>query len=94
MMNFLLIAGGAFLGLANPQPAPEVDLYNHTLLGEQVLAKNVVCRTRWGTPMLPAGKSGYSIIAPINDELIRFSLVQPPKTTTMQPFRPGRSIEP
>ena len=73
----LFLAGGAFLG-AFTQPEPE--LYNHTLRGERILAKEVVCRNRWGTPMLPDGKGGYSLIAPINPEFIAQSLIQPPIT--------------
>jgi hypothetical protein len=73
----LFLAGGAFLG-AITQPEPE--LYNHTLRGERILAKEVVCRNRWGTPMLPDGKGGYSLIAPINPEFIAQSLIQPPIT--------------
>lgn len=73
----LLIASSALLG-AITQPAPE--LYNHTLRGERILAKEVVCRNRWGTPMLPDGKGGYSLIAPINSEYIAQSLIQPPIT--------------
>jgi hypothetical protein len=73
----LLIASSALFG-AITQPAPE--LYNHTLRGERILAKDVVCRNRWGTPMLPDGKAGYSLIAPINPEYIAQSLIQPPIT--------------
>jgi len=73
----LLLAGSAFLG-ALIQPEPELP--NHTLRGELVFAKEVVCRSRWGTPMLPDGKGGYSLIAPINQEFIEQSLVQPPIT--------------
>jgi hypothetical protein len=73
----LLIASSALLG-AVTQPAPE--LYNHTLRGERIPAKEVVCRNRWGTLMLPDGKGGYSLIAPINPEYIAESLVQPPIT--------------
>jgi hypothetical protein len=73
----LFLAAGAFLG-AIAQPEPE--LYNHTLRGERILAKEVVCRNRWGTPMLPDGKGGYSLIAPINPEFIAQSLIQPPIT--------------
>jgi len=73
----LLLAGGAFLGAITQ---PESELYNHTLRGERILAKEVVCRNRWGTPMLPDGKGGYSLIAPINPEFIAQSLVQPPIT--------------
>ena len=73
----LFLAGGAFLGaITQPEPA----LYNHTLRGERILAKEVVCRNRWGTPMLPDGKGGYSLIAPINPEFIAQSLIQPPIT--------------
>ena len=71
----LLLAGGAFLGAITQ---PESELYNHTLRGERILAKEVVCRNRWGTPMLPDGKGGYSVIAPINPEFIAQSLFQPP----------------
>jgi len=88
----LFLAGGAFLSnVAATQT--EVDLYNHTLRGERVLAKEVVCRNMWGTPMLPDGKGGYSLIAPINPEFIERSLVQPPKTDG-EVFRPvsGRVI--
>jgi len=85
-MNWLLIAGGAFLGtLATPQ---EPEMFNHTLRGERVPAKEVVCRNMWGTPMLPDGKGGYSVIAPINPEFIAQSLVQPPKTSGPV-FRPA-----
>jgi hypothetical protein len=85
-MNWLLIAGGAFLGtLATPQ---EPEMFNHTLRGERVPANEVVCRNRWGTPMLPDGKGGYSVIAPINPEFIAQSLIQPPKTSGPV-FRPA-----
>ena len=73
----LLLASGALLGVIT-QPEPE--LYNHTLRGERLLAKEVVCRNRWGTPMLPDGKGGYSLIAPINPAFIAQSLIQPPIT--------------
>jgi len=76
-MNWLLIAGGAFIGaLATPQ---EPDLFNHTLRGEKILAKQVVCRNMWGTPMPPDGKAGYSLIAPVNSDYVASSLLQPPK---------------
>ncbi len=76
-MNWLLIAGGAFLGaMATPQDS---DLFNHTLRGEKILAKQVVCRNMWGTPMPPDGKGGYSLIAPLNAQFIENSLLQPPK---------------
>jgi hypothetical protein len=73
----LLIVITALLA-AVTQPAPE--LYNHTLRGERIPAKEVVCRNRWGTPMLPDGKGGYSLIAPINPDYIAQSLIQPPIT--------------
>ena len=76
-MNWLLIAGGAFVGtLSTPK---EPDMTNHTLRAEVVPAKDVVCRSMWGTPKLPDGKGGYTLIAPINPEFIALSLVQPPK---------------
>ena len=76
-MNWLLIAGGAFLGAFSAPKEPE--MMNHTLRGEMIPAKEVVCRNMWGTPMLPDGKGGYSLIAPINPQFIAESLVQPPK---------------
>lgn len=84
-MISLLIAGGTYLGTLAPQA--EVEMYNHTLRGERVLASDVVCRNRWGTPMLPDGKGGYSVIAPINPEHIALSLQQPP-LTPMPVYRP------
>ena len=73
----LLIAGGSsFLG--SLQLPPDVELMNHTLTGEQIPAAQVVCRDRWGTPMLPDGKGGYSLIAPIDKKLIAESLWIPP----------------
>jgi hypothetical protein len=66
-MISLIIAGG--ISAAAASQTTEVtwpDMNNHTLRGEIVLAKEVVCRNRWGTPMLPDGKGGYSLIAPIN----------------------------
>jgi hypothetical protein len=77
-MNWLLIAGGAFLGtFVTPQ---EPAMVNHTLRGEVILAREVVCRSRWGTPMLPTGNGSYSLIAPISPEFIARSLIQPPRT--------------
>jgi hypothetical protein len=88
-MNFLFLAGGAFLGVVATQPEP--DLINHTLRGEKVPAKEIVCRNRWGTLMLPDGKGGYSLISPINQDFIDFSLVQPPKSR-MEAFRPTGTV--
>lgn len=73
----LLIASTALMGAITQPPQ---ELYNHTLRGERILANEVVCRNRWGTPMLPDGKGGYSLIAPINPEYIAQSLIQPPIT--------------
>lgn len=68
-------------------------MMNHTLRGELIPAKEVVCRNMWGTPMLPDGKGGYSLIAPINPEFIAESLIQPPKPidgpTDRLVFRPA-----
>jgi len=73
----LLIAGGSsFLGALELPPSP--DMINHTLAGEKIPAREVVCRDRWGTPMLPDGKGSYSIIAPIDKGLIAQSLWIPP----------------
>ena len=73
----LLIAGGSsFLGTLEIPPVAEIS--NHTLLGEKIPAAKVVCRDRWGTPMLPDGKGGYSLIAPIDHKLIAESLWIPP----------------
>jgi hypothetical protein len=89
MLPFIL-AGGAFLGAITQ---PDFEPYNHTLRGERILAKEVVCRNRWGTPMLPDGKGGYSVIAPINQEYIAQSLIQPP-ITSGPVFRPAAPVPP
>lgn len=62
-------------------PAP-VEMMNHTLAGEKIPSKEVVCRNRWGTPMLPDGKGGYSVFAPIKKHLIAQSLWIPPVSGT------------
>ncbi len=90
-MNWLLIAGGAFISTFAPPQEPE--MFNHTLRGERVPAKEVVTRNMWGTPMLPDGKGGYSVIAPINPEFIAQSLVQPPRTSGPV-FRPIAAVGP
>ena len=73
----LLIAGGAsFLGTLQFPAVTPVD--NHTLAGEKIPSVQVVARDRWGTPMLPDAKAGYSLIAPINKKLILQSLWIPP----------------
>lgn len=92
-MLSLLLAGGSFLGaVTQTTQVTEIETYNHTLRGERILAKEVVCRSRWGTPMLPDGKGGYSLIAPINQEFIERSLFQPPAVIPGgrgQAFRPA-----
>ncbi len=76
----IFLAGGAFLGaLQLPQ---EIPVDNHTLAGEKIPAVQVVTRSRWGTPMLPDGKGGYSLIAPINKKFIAQSLWIPPVSGT------------
>jgi len=73
----LLIAGGSsFLGTLEI-PAPQV-INNHTLAGEKIPSVQVVCRDRWGTPMLPTGNAGYSLIVPLRQSLIDQSLWVPP----------------
>ena len=93
-MNWLLIAGGAFIGTFSAPKEPE--MMNHTLRGEMIPAKEVVCRNMWGTPMLPDGKGSYSLIAPINPEFIAQSLIQPPKPVTgplnLLVFRPASPL--
>lgn len=73
---FLIAGGSSFLGNVE-LPAP-VEMMNHTLGGEKIPSREVVCRNRWGTPMLPDGKGGYSVIAPIKKHLIAQSLWIPP----------------
>ena len=91
----LPLAGGAFLGAMTQttMTQPKVELYNHTLRGERILASEVVCRNRWGTPMLPDGTGGYSLTAPINQEYIAQSLIQPPLTGGPV-FRPRPVVPP
>lgn len=72
----LFLAGGAFLGTLQVPPSQSLD--NHTLAGEKIKASQVVTRSQWGTPMLPDGKGGYSLIAPIDQKLIAQSLWIPP----------------
>ena len=88
-MLSLLLAGGSFLGaVTQTTQVAEIETYNHTLRGERILSNEVVCRSRWGTPMLPDGKGGYSLIAPINQEFIERSLFQPP-VSNGPAFRPS-----
>lgn len=71
---------GGSTGTAGKLTFDEPTLFNTTLIGEKVLAKEVVCRTMWGTPMLPNDKAGYSIIAAIKPALIAESNIIPPLT--------------
>lgn len=88
----LIIAGGVFLGTPQAtQTQPEPDLTNITLLKETMLAKEVVTRNMWGTPMPPNGKGGYSVIQKINAEHIAQSLIQPP-ITSGQVYRPSAPV--
>ena len=75
MLTFL-IAGGSLITTLVPPELP--DFQNHLLNGTPVLAKEVVCRDRWGTPMMP------------DPQLIERSLTQPPLTPAPV-FRPGIS---
>ncbi len=87
----ILIAGGSMLGTL---VAPQIpDLPNHLLTGSTVPAKQVVCRTRWGTPMMPDGKGSYSLLSGPDPVLIERSLVQPPKTDAPI-FRPASMQRP
>jgi hypothetical protein len=73
---FLIAGGSSFLG--NIELPADVQMMNHTLAGEKIPSAQVVCRNQWGTPMLPDGKAGYSVIAPIKKGLITQSLWIPP----------------
>jgi hypothetical protein len=92
-MISLIIAGGVSLA-ASAQPTNWPDIDNHTLKAEVIASSQVVTRNRWGTPMLPDGKGGYSLIAPINQAYILQSLIIPPwnipkgMTTDMVIYRP------
>jgi hypothetical protein len=82
----LLIAGGSLISTFTAPQLPE--MMNHTLNGTPVRAQEVVCRTRWGTPMMPDGKGSYNITAAPNPAYIQRSLIQPPKTDAPV-YRPG-----
>lgn len=86
-MISLLIAGGISVA-ATSQTTQWPDIDNHTLRGEAIPASQVVCRNVWGTPMLPDGTGGYSLIAKINPDFIRDSLIIPPRTGGMVAYRP------
>jgi hypothetical protein len=58
----------------------ETPLYNTTLLNEKILAKKVVCRSRWGTPMPPDGKGGYNLIQKVVPKFVDESNIIPPLT--------------
>jgi len=88
----LIIAGGVFLGTPQAAQTPlEPELTNITLLKETMIAKEVVTRNMWGTPMPPNGKGGYSVIQKINPDYINQSLIQPPLTTGPV-FRPSTAV--
>jgi hypothetical protein len=82
----LLIAGGSIISTFTAPQLPE--MMNHTLSGTPVKAHEVVCRSRWGTPMMPDGMGSYKLTAPPNAAYIERSLIQPPKTDAPI-FRPG-----
>ena len=91
----LLIAGGAVLGTLVQPELP--DMTNHTLAGIEVQSKNVVCRNRWGTPMMPTADGGYSLLAVPDEALIKKSLIQPPNSPKGYKFpiyRPAVKTEP
>ena len=97
-MISLIIAGG--ISLAAPSAAVTwPDINNHTLKAEVIPSSQVVTRNRWGTPMLPDGKGGYSLIAAINPDYIHESLIIPPwnipsDTTTQEViYRPMPPME-
>lgn len=67
--------------MLGPLVQPELpDMMNHTLTGIEVKTSNVVTRNRWGTPMMPTGDGGYSLIAIPDPKLIEQSLIQPPNS--------------
>jgi hypothetical protein len=82
----LLIAGGSIISTFTAPQLPE--MMNHTLNATPVKAQEVVCRTRWGTPMMPDGKGSYNLTASPNPTYIQRSLIQPPKTDAPI-YRPG-----
>ena len=85
-MILLLIAGGSIISTFTEPQMPE--MMNHTLVGTPVQAAQVVCRSRWGTPMMPDGKGSYNLTAAPNPLSIERSLIQPPKTDAPV-YRPG-----
>ena len=82
----LLIAGGSIISTFTAPELPEMK--NPTHHGTPVKAQEVVCRTRWGTPMMPDGKGSYNLTAAPNPTYIQRSLIQPPKTDAPI-YRPG-----
>ena len=93
-MISLIIAGGISLATTTQADVVWPDINNHTLKGEMIPSSKVVTRNMWGTPMLPDGTGGYSLIAPINEDYIAESLIIPPwnipstVTTQMVIYRP------
>lgn len=96
----LFLAGSSVIAPMVAPAAPQqpilklpdsVEMMNHTLAGEKIPAKDVVCRSQWGTPMPPDNKGGYSLIAPIKKHLIAQSLWIPPvsgKRPKLEGLRP------
>jgi len=89
-MIWLIVAGGVFAGGVMPTATlQDTELLNNTLLAEVLPAKHVVCRNLWGTPMLPDGKGGYSLIQSVKEEFINQSLIIPPYASKgMVAYRP------
>jgi len=87
-MISLLIAGGVYVATSSTTTVQWPDVDNHTLRGEVIASSMVVCRNRWGTPMLPDGTGGYSLISPINQDWINQSLIIPPRNSDMVAYRP------
>jgi len=81
LFPILFLIGGAPL-LADTDLQSDGALINHTLAGEKIPSKQVVCRNCWGTPMLPDGKGSYNELAPIKKGLILQSLWIPPVSGT------------
>jgi hypothetical protein len=86
MLPFIIAGGSLITSFVAPD---EPDMINHLLSGTKVKASEVVCRNRWGTPMMPDGKGSYSLIAAPDPILIERSLIQPPKTDAPV-YRPGQ----
>ena len=71
-MNWLLIAG-SILAMTSPE---DPEIHNVTLRGERVPANFVVCRSQWGTPMLPYGRTDGANITINQDVLDEMSALE------------------